>query len=103
MWIFDVHSFEFLAVNDAAVNNYGYTRQQFLAMTILDIRPSEDIVSLIREELREGRHESKGEIWRHRRSDGSVIKVLIYSREIKFSNKQAEIVRAEEIVGGGQD
>ncbi len=97
MWIFDTHSFAFLAVNDAAVRNYGYSREQFLAMTILDIRPSEDVIPLVREELKQRKHHSAQEIWRHRKSDGSVIGVSISSQEIRFNSTQAEIVTAEEI------
>jgi PAS domain S-box-containing protein len=96
MWIFDVRTFVFLAVNDAAVKKYGYTRTQFLAMTILDIRPSEDILPLIRKELKEGKHDADHEIWRHRKSDGSLIGVCISSHPITFHNRQAEIVTAEE-------
>lgn len=97
MWIFDTSSFAFLAVNDAAVWNYGYTREKFLHMTLLDIRPSEDIVPLIRKELRDGKHYSDHEIWRHRKSDGSVIEVSISSRPITFNNRPAAIVSAEQL------
>src|SRR5215208_4338508 len=42
MWVCDTETFRFLAVNEAAIEKYGYTREEFLAMTILDIRPEED-------------------------------------------------------------
>jgi len=96
MWIFDIRTLAFLAINDAAVSKYGYTREQFLAMTILDIRPAEDIVPLLRDELRDGKHYADHEIWRHRRRDGSVFPVKITSREIAFNQLRAEIVTAEE-------
>ena len=47
MWVFDTRTFAFLAVNDAAVRQYGYSREQFLSMTILDIRPVADVVPLL--------------------------------------------------------
>ena len=53
MWIFQVATFAFLAVNDAAVQRYGFSREGFLSMTILDIRPSEDIVRLVRQGLKD--------------------------------------------------
>jgi two-component system cell cycle sensor histidine kinase/response regulator CckA len=96
MWIFDTHKFAFLAVNDAAIRRYGYSREEFLSMTILDIRPSEDIVPLLREELREGRHNADGALWRHRAKDGSAFSVRITSREITFAGVSAEIVIVEE-------
>ena len=43
MWVFDVQTFSFLEVNEAAVKQYGYSRREFLSRTILDIRPAEDI------------------------------------------------------------
>ena len=42
MWVYDHESLRFLAVNDAAIAHYGYSKDEFLAMTILDIRPAED-------------------------------------------------------------
>ena len=48
MWIYDLQSLAFLAVNDAAVERYGYSREDFLAMTIADIRPPDDIEALYR-------------------------------------------------------
>ena len=96
MWIFDIRTLVFLAVNDAAVTDYGYTRKQFLAMSILDIRPSEEIVPMIRKELKKGRHNSDRETWRHRKSDGSVIGVRISSHPIAFHNRYAEMETVEQ-------
>jgi PAS domain-containing protein len=59
MWVYDVKSLAFLAVNDAAVRLYGYSRDQFLAMTILDIRPAEDVIAILRETLSAARHNSE--------------------------------------------
>lgn len=97
MWIFDLESFAFLAVNDAAVRRYGYSRPEFLSMTILDIRPVEDVVPLLRSELRDRRHTVSREHWRHRIKDGTVIQVEITSEEITFNGRPAEIVMAKEI------
>lgn len=96
IWIFDIKTLAFLAVNDAAVRRYGYSREQFLSMTILDIRPTEDIVPLLREELCEGRHNSDKELWRHRKKDGSVIEVAITSRDVIFNGLPAEIVMVQD-------
>ena len=54
MWVYDVKSLAFLAVNEAAVRRYGYSRDEFLAMTILDIRPADDVVRILRETLGSG-------------------------------------------------
>lgn len=47
MWIYDQESLEFLAVNRAAIAHYGYSEAEFLSMTIEDIRPAEDVPSLL--------------------------------------------------------
>jgi hypothetical protein len=64
-------------------------------MTILDIRPTEDVVPLLRDELRDGKHHADRETWRHRRKDGTVFPVMITSREITFNHLRAELVTAE--------
>jgi PAS domain S-box-containing protein len=97
MWVFDVESLRFLEVNDAAVATYGYTREQFLAMTIADIRPPED-----RETLREAVDSSrdtafKSSIWRHRLADGRVISVEVSSRPIELAGRPARLVLAIDV------
>jgi PAS domain S-box-containing protein len=47
MWVYDLETLAFLEVNNAAMVHYGYTREEFLAMTIRDIRPPEDIPRLL--------------------------------------------------------
>ncbi len=47
MWIFDHETFAFLDVNTTAIHKYGYTRQEFLRMTIKDIRPREEVPALL--------------------------------------------------------
>ena|SRR5438067_1517596 len=100
MWIFDVHTLAFLAVNDAAVQRYGYSRSDFLAMTILDIRPIDDIVPVLREELQAHRHNSDHENWRHCKKNGRVIEVEITSREVTYNGRKAEVVVAVEVTRG---
>jgi hypothetical protein len=101
MCVFDTETLAFLAVNDAAVLQYGYSREEFLTMTILDIRPSDDIVPLLREELEERRHNSIGERWRHIRKDGSLFNVEITSYEAPFRGRPAELVIARDLSQGG--
>lgn len=95
MCIFDTENLAFLEVNEAAVRHYGYTREQFLEMTILDIRPPEDIPRLLRDELRDRKYSADAELWRHRKRDGRVFDVKITSREIAFKGRVAEIVTVQ--------
>jgi PAS domain S-box-containing protein len=97
MWVFDRETLDFLAVNEAAVRHYGFSRREFFGMTIKDLRPEEDIPDLLKDlsEAREGISPLKA--WRHRKKDGTVIDVAITSHGIKFRGKHAELVLAHDI------
>ena len=101
MWIFDQRSLAFLEVNEAAVRQYGYSRAQFLKMTILDIRPFEDVSKVLQNALRA--HATFGEVWSHRRKDHSVFQVRIISRLVIFRGHDAELVSAQEVTAPSGD
>jgi PAS domain S-box-containing protein len=95
MWIFDRETLAFLDVNDAAVQQYGYFRQQFLTMTILDIRPPEDVSELLRQTpVPRPLGQSTAERWRHRTKHGTIFPVTITSWELTFRGRPAELVLA---------
>ncbi|MEW6501435.1 MAG: PAS domain S-box protein, partial [Thermodesulfobacteriota bacterium] len=97
MWVYDIETLAFLAVNDAAVRGYGYSREEFLRMTIADIRPAED-VSRLRENVAavtEGLDEAG--LWRHRKKDGTLIDVEITSHTLEFAGRKAEVVLAHDV------
>lgn len=95
MWVFDQRSLAFLEVNEAATRQYGYSRQQFLKMTILDIRPHADVPKLLHNALHA--HATFGDIWTHRKKDGTVFEVRIVSRLVIFLGHDAELVSAQEV------
>jgi len=97
MWVYDLTTLRFLAVNDAAVTHYGYSRAEFLEMTIKDIRPPED-VKLLEEYLASdsAQVEKAGE-WRHRKKDGTVINVDIRSSRLTFAGRPAEFVLVTDV------
>ena len=47
MWVFDTRSLKFIAVNEATIRNYGYSREELLTMSIKEIRPPEDVPKLM--------------------------------------------------------
>ncbi len=97
MWVYDCGSLAFLAVNDAAVAGYGYSRAEFLAMTLRDIRPPEDVPALL-ESLRSSTGGLQpGEAWRHVRKDGTVIDVEITGHDVGFYGRPARLVSAIDI------
>jgi PAS domain S-box-containing protein len=97
MWVFDISTLAFSAVNDAAVHHYGYSRKEFLSMTILDIRPSEDIVPLLREVLHKRMHNSAKELRKHKKKDGSLIDVEVTRGKVLFNGCLADIVTAVDV------
>jgi PAS domain S-box-containing protein len=97
MWVYDYESLAFLDVNDAAVERYGYSREEFLAMTIKAIRPAEDIPSLL-ENLRTLTSEfDPPDVWRHQKKDGTVIDVEVTSHAIEYVGRQARLVLANDV------
>jgi len=97
MWVYDLETLYFLEVNDAAMTHYGYAHEEFLALRITDIRPSEDILRLL-EELAIPRptHQQSGP-WRHHRKDGTLITVQIVSHTLTFADRRSALVVAEDI------
>jgi len=96
MWVYDLATLEFLAVNEAALEVYGYTRDEFLAMTIKDIRPPEDVPAL-EKRLEEGTELDVPSQWRHREKDGTVIDVEIRSREIELGGRRCRLVLVNDV------
>ncbi len=97
MWVYDLESFAFLTVNDAAVAKYGYSRDDFARMTIRDIRPSEDIPRLLSYVGNPTRGVDEAGYWRHRLKDGAIIDVEITSHAFTFDGRAAELVLANDI------
>ncbi|MGH7516431.1 MAG: PAS domain S-box protein [Gemmatimonadales bacterium] len=97
MWVFDVETLRFLAVNDAAVRQYGYSRDEFLTLTVLDIRPPED-----RERFLELRREQPHGLrqyteLRHRKKDGTIIDVEVSADSFVFDGRPARIVLVKDV------
>lgn len=89
MFVFDLESLRFLAINDAALAHYGYSREQFLTLTILDIRPTEDREQFLRR-LRAGEIPETAEL-RHQKADGTLFEVAAYSRQLLYEGRPARL------------
>ncbi len=92
LWVFDVQTLRFLAVNETAIAHYGYTRDEFLSMTIADIRPAEDVERIRDTVRRHGQNTENVGTWRHRRKDGSLAWVEVRSHSIDFEGRAARMV-----------
>lgn len=97
MWVYDRETLAFLMVNDAAIQHYGYSREEFLKMTILDIRPSEDHKALKENVGRVTDGLDQAGIWRHIKKDGSLIYVEITSHTLQFNGREAALVHADDV------
>jgi two-component system, cell cycle sensor histidine kinase and response regulator CckA len=97
MWVFDLEDLAFLAVNDAAIAHYGYSREEFLSMTIKDIRPEADIPALVQEAAAKDQALKSVGIWRHRKKDGTIIDVEVVSHALWFKGKEARLVLSTDI------
>lgn len=100
MWVYSLDTLVFLAVNDAAVRQYGYSREDFLGMTIKDIRPPEDIPRLIANVERVASGASPMDmvaVWQHITQDGRPIMVEIHSHRLQYNGQPAELVLAHDI------
>ncbi|MCU1349553.1 MAG: sensor-containing diguanylate cyclase/phosphodiesterase, partial [Acidobacteria bacterium] len=96
MWIYDFETLRFMAVNDAAVAHYGYSRDEFLSMTIADIRPAEEVPKM-RAALTSLRERSASRNFRHRRRDGTIIDTEISSFEFVSGGRRTRLVIAQDI------
>jgi two-component system cell cycle sensor histidine kinase/response regulator CckA len=97
MWIYDLTTLQFLAVNNAAVERYGYERAEFLAMTIKDIRPPEDVERLLKDVSQPRPQWQSAGNWHHRLKSGQIIDVDITSHTITFAGESAALVVAQDI------
>ena len=99
MWLYDVDTLRFLEVNDAAVHYYGYSREEFLSMSIRDIRPEEEhrgLMSHLNQTAEQDGFNEAG-IWRHRKKSGEIMEVDIISHTLEFNGHNAKMILATEI------
>jgi PAS domain S-box-containing protein len=97
MWISDLQTLRFLEVNDAAIFHYGYVREEFLSMTVRDIRPSEDVPRLLQEWARIYSFPGPAGLWRHCKKGGSLIDVEITAVDIPWSGKLCRLAVAQDV------
>ncbi len=97
MWVFDRSTLRFLAVNQATIQQYGYTEPEFLAMTIADIRPEENIPELMQDVAKRELGLQRAGVWKHRKKDGVIIDVEIVCHPLDFHGSEAMLVAAYDL------
>lgn len=97
MWVYDVDTLTFLAVNDSAVRHYGYSREEFLTLTIKDIRSAEEVPALLNM-LADGEGLSTtNRFWRHRIKSGEIRLVEASSHPLQFDGHRARVVLVTDV------
>jgi PAS domain S-box-containing protein len=102
-WVFDRETLRFLEVNAATVRKYGYSRDEFLAMTLQDIRLPEDIPALLETVNALGEGSENHGAWRHRLKDGTLIDVENTSYALTFLGRAARVVVAVDVTQRKRD
>jgi PAS domain S-box-containing protein len=97
MWVFERGGGRFIEVNDAVLQKYGYTRDEFLSMTLFDLRPQADRERLrVRLEQLKGSEVVSGE-WRHQLKSGRLIDVAVTGRRIDYGGHDCQLVMLEDV------
>lgn len=97
MWVCDLATLAFLDVNRAAEEHYGYTREEFLAMTIKEIRPPEEVPRLLEAIPRVNPSGRVAGAWKHRKKDGTVIDVELALHTLTFGGRSARLVIVNDV------
>lgn len=90
MWVFDKTTLKILAANEAAVLLYGYSAEEFRGLSLMDVRPAEDVPAFL-EARQEGGAPRHAGVWRHQRKDGSIFYVDINSSALVFEGQPARM------------
>ncbi len=97
LWVYDLETLKFLAVNEAAIEHYGYSRDEFLARSILDIRPIGEVKPLLDYMTQPQSSIHPAGVWKHRTKNGAIIEVEITSQRIDYFGRPAEVVLSNDV------
>ena len=99
LWVYDVETLRFLAVNDSAIRNYGYSREEFLAFTILEICPPEDLPAFEDFVAANDLEPRNAGTWKHRTKDGTLLTVEVHTHLVRFAERNARLVLPLDLTG----
>lgn len=97
MVIWDFETGKFIECNKEALRTYGYTREEFLQLTIRDIRPKEDIPLIEAATRSESDYEAAPTRWRHLKKSGELMYIEIRSHIIDFNGTRAAFVHLNNV------
>ncbi len=97
MWVYNTETLQIVRVNETAISEYGYSREEFLNMTLTDLRPPEDVPQLLKSLKNRQTNLMRSEGWRHLKKNGEVIIVEIISHIIEYNGSKHVLVLANDI------
>lgn len=92
LFVYDLESMRIMEVNDSTISTYGYTRQELLNMTIIDLKAPKELTRLWKNLIDNPNSFQQTEIWNHQKKDGQIIQVEVHSHNIDFRHKDARLV-----------
>jgi PAS domain S-box-containing protein len=92
MFVYDLDSMMIVGVNNSSINTYGFSREEFLAMTILDLKAPKEFTRLWKNLIEDPNSFQQTEIWSHKTKDGQIIQVEVHSHNLDFRHKNARLV-----------
>jgi len=96
-FLYDAETLHFLAVNDAAIRSYGYSREEFLRMTLEEIRPKEDVPALLASLAANGAGTTSPRAWRHKKKSGKIIDVEITVHKFDLGRRPCGLAIAQDV------
>lgn len=97
MWVYEPKTLEIKAVNEAAVNFYGYSRHEMLSMTIEDLRPESEIPKLKKEVRKSVEGHNNSGVWLHQKKDGTPVYLQILSYPIQWKDANCKLVVGQDV------
>lgn len=96
MWMISMKTLNIIAVNDAALKHYGYSRDEFLRLNAKNIRPEEDVDKYLAH-LRNDNGSHRTGTWRHKKKDGTLIMVEVIANNIMYEGSPARLILANDV------
>lgn len=97
MWVLDQQTLGFLAVNEAALEKYGYSSAEFLSMSAVDIRPIEDRQRFIQNAKPKKNSLYNAGTWQHKKRNGEIMDVEVFAYPIIYEGREAELILVNEV------